>query len=365
MSMLILFLICCATFSGSTGNYHNGLDIKDTITGLEEKCGTCGYQKLSSQTSETSETIQKYTSQEYESIIKEKDSQITKLQVQLASKKENIKDFKKQLEIKTVECEARLEEKSNQLADQKSIIQSLVANCSSGTQQINELQNKVKFLEIQMEALRPKAVLENNKEILTCESFENSSKIEVLQIPGIAEPFSALCDAEVAGSGWIVIQRRFDGSVNFDRIWEDYRFGFGNLNGEFFFGLEKLHQITKWKPHELYIQLKDYNNRTLYVRFEQFEIENEESDYMIKRVGNCITNATNVKILQKNIKFNTRDKINCKYFSCVGSYGWWHIASMSNLNVPKYSQLYWEEYNKAIKVKSTKMMIKPKRWLQD
>lgn len=36
--------------------------------------------------------------------------------------------------------------------------------------------------------------------------------------------------------GWTVVQRRFDGSENFDRNWEGYVNGFGSLNGEYWLG---------------------------------------------------------------------------------------------------------------------------------
>ena len=63
------------------------------------------------------------------------------------------------------------------------------------------------------------------------------------------------CDAASGGGGWLVIQRRQDGSVSFNRGWTEYEKGFGNLNGEFWYGLQPMHCLTSQGQWELRIDL--------------------------------------------------------------------------------------------------------------
>ena len=62
--------------------------------------------------------------------------------------------------------------------------------------------------------------------------------------------------------GWIVIQRnKKDSLVNFTKNWADYEEGFGDLNTEFWYGLEKIQFLTKNGSWEMRVDYKK-NDKT-------------------------------------------------------------------------------------------------------
>jgi len=75
-----------------------------------------------------------------------------------------------------------------------------------------------------------------------------------------------------------VVQKRLDGSVNFQRGWEDYKRGFGNLAGEVWFGLDKIHRLTKTRSR-LRVDLEDTKGKTAYAEYEFFGVGDEGSKY--------------------------------------------------------------------------------------
>ena len=53
-----------------------------------------------------------------------------------------------------------------------------------------------------------------------------------------------LCEMSLLNGGWTVFQERVDGSVSFERNWTDYKEGFGSLAGNFWYGNERIHNMT-------------------------------------------------------------------------------------------------------------------------
>ncbi|NXG02533.1 ANGP1 protein, partial [Sakesphorus luctuosus] len=74
----------------------------------------------------------------------------------------------------------------------------------------------------------------------------------------------------LSGGGWTVIQRRQDGSVDFNRSWAEYREGFGDLHGEFWLGNENIHRMTSQGDYSLRIDLEDWNNKHKHAFYQVF-----------------------------------------------------------------------------------------------
>ena len=86
------------------------------------------------------------------------------------------------------------------------------------------------------------------------------------------------------GRGWTIFQRRVDGSVDFDRNWTDYKNGFGNLAGEFWLGLDKIHRLSSSEQNVLRVDLETFENQTnqtAYAVYESFFVGNESDGYRL------------------------------------------------------------------------------------
>ncbi|EDS26095.1 salivary secreted angiopoietin [Culex quinquefasciatus] len=98
--------------------------------------------------------------------------------------------------------------------------------------------------------------------------------------------FQGYCEQNLVGGGWLVFQTRFDGSVDFNRSWAEYRDGFGDPSGEHWLGLKYLNQLTTLKSAHLLIDMEDYALNNEYAYYSGFVVGPEQSYYSINSVGN-------------------------------------------------------------------------------
>ncbi|XP_053955346.1 angiopoietin-related protein 7 isoform X1 [Anastrepha ludens] len=196
-----------------------------------------------------------------------------------------------------------------------------------------------------------------------------------LQLTPESEPFYVRCDEETLGGGWTIIQNRFNGKLNFYRGWLEYQAGFGNLGGEFFIGLDKLHALTASAVHELLILLQDFDGVNRYARYNLFAIGSEKEDYALNLLGEYEGDAGDSLTYHAGSKFSTFDNDNdgCVDCNCAQSRNgawWYNWCDMSNLNgkyfsqnynnTPLYEGVYWNEFRgAAYSLKAVRMMIRP------
>ena len=99
--------------------------------------------------------------------------------------------------------------------------------------------------------------------------------------PDNLSAFDVFCDQTTAGGGWTVFQKRLDGSVDFFLNWSDYKVGFGDLNGEFWLGLDKIHRLTSYNNSMLRVHLEDFEGNTSYAEYNKFGLMSENDKYKL------------------------------------------------------------------------------------
>lgn len=249
----------------------------------------------------------------YKVAMQERDEQIAKIQEQLHS------------------LQAKVELFDLYSNENKQLIASMKSQLDSNTEALRIALNQIASFNSSIAThgsstkSEHKALAED--QAMNCMPFQNSSDIHDIFVNGFGH-LSVLCDAQIAGGGWLVVQRRFDGSVNFYRNWAEYKEGFGELEGEFFLGLESLFHLTKSLPHELYVRLVDFNNNVRHARYDNFMIGSEEEQYMLKSLGTYSGNAGNALAYNLHDSFTTYDQDNDGWSqgNCAVYYlsGWWY-----------------------------------------
>ncbi|XP_044027881.1 tenascin-X-like isoform X2 [Siniperca chuatsi] len=195
--------------------------------------------------------------------------------------------------------------------------------------------------------------------------IRTSGEVEVFPQGKLGTPIMVYCDMETDGGGWTVFQRRKDGSVNFFRGWKEYSKGFGDLSGEFWLGLDSLHNLTAATRMSLRVDLRD-RDQAVFAKYSTFEVA--KRNYKLTVGGYSGTAGDSLSYHNHRI-FSTKDRdLTSSITRCAMSYrgGWWykncHEANLNGLygiNV-KHQGVIWTTWKgKEFSIPFTEMKMRP------
>ncbi|KAG9467116.1 hypothetical protein GDO78_015578, partial [Eleutherodactylus coqui] len=145
--------------------------------------------------------------------------------------------------------------------------------------------------------------------------------------PDGKNPLRVYCDMDTDGGGWIVFQRRYDGSVDFYRDWNDYKRGFGNQLSEFWLGNDNIHRLTFSGTYKLRVDLTDFENQHTFAAYASFSLSGEADNYKL-HIGNFTGGSAGDSLsFHNNLPFTTKDRDNdANPSSCATFYkgAWWY-----------------------------------------
>ena len=160
----------------------------------------------------------------------------------------------------------------------------------------------------------------------------SQSGVYTIQPNNSNNSFKVYCDMETDGGGWTVLLKRQNGSVDFYRNWTDYKNGFGNLDGEYWLGLDNMYLLTNLSgdPPQLRVDLADWEGNTSFAKYNQFSVGDEDSAYTLSVTGyqSDSTAGDSLNTIHHGQRFSTPDMDNDIWGSdncaalCSGP--WWH-----------------------------------------
>ncbi|KAH8265308.1 hypothetical protein KR038_003782, partial [Drosophila bunnanda] len=188
--------------------------------------------------------------------------------------------------------------------------------------------------------------------------------------------YERYCAFATDGPAWTVIQNRgvFDPAENFNRSWDEYRAGFGNLSRDFWFGNEFTHKMLYRDDHELRVEL-GYNQEEEFpdwAEYSLFRLDSEGYSYQLAVDGVFRGSLPDALEPHIHLDFSTYDRRSegqsAGDSSCAEHYGggWWlDRCTRSNLNGEHGNQragpaILWSFWgNGSDTPKTSRMMIRP------
>ena len=195
--------------------------------------------------------------------------------------------------------------------------------------------------------------------------------------PDLTTGLNVSCDQETDGGGWIMYQRRLDGTVNFTRTFEEYKRHFGQHGDnmtELWLGNENVYQVLKsygTTECELRIEVDAWDEETCWLVASNFTMGNEYRNYTLDW-DNVIGSHPDLESnwdFHKLLSFRTIEDENK---DCVREYrgGWWYFGPdqcvkvylngrYANEEVATWDSIMVLDFRQSLSLKRSRMMLRP------
>ncbi|XP_059171324.1 ficolin-2-like [Physella acuta] len=252
--------------------------------------------------------------------------------------KENLKviDFKHQLQEGNEQvCLNKLQEQQGQVLAIQNKLQELQNNV-----QDNLKNTMLSVLQMILPAKLPRLEMcKRNQPAITITKY-----LAVLIMRDMEQTW---CDTVTDGGGWVVIQRRVSGGVDFNRTWNEYKQGFGVISGDFWLGNDLISQLTMKGYNELRFDMK-FKGKDYYAVYRGFKVENEAAQYKMTYTSMSGGNVADDFKENNGMKFTTLDRDNDRFYAnCAITYNtgafWWNDCGKVRVNGDWASKVWDKE----------------------
>ncbi|KAL5014778.1 hypothetical protein ScPMuIL_009048 [Solemya velum] len=124
-----------------------------------------------------------------------------------------------------------------------------------------------------------------------------------------------------ANNAFNVIQRRLDGTLNFNTFYHYYVNGFGHPTAEYWAGLNPIQYLTQTGSNRLQITLQEWNGNTVIVRYSHFSLSG--STYRLNIYGYVGSIADDMSFANGQ-DFHTSDYPDARNCAVNQKAGWWY-----------------------------------------
>ncbi|XP_040000537.1 tenascin-N [Xiphias gladius] len=150
-----------------------------------------------------------------------------------------------------------------------------------------------------------------------------------------SKPIEVYCDMNTDGGGWLVLQRRTIGKLDFMKRWRQYIAGFGNMTDEFWIGLDKIYDLTNTPTqYELRFDLGLGSERA-YAVYDNFKIAPVKQKFRLT-IGKYSGTAGDAMTYHQGRPWTTIDSDNdIALGNCALTHrgAWWYKnCHLANLN---------------------------------